>query len=242
MGFSVMNIYKIIASLMLCFMLTACGESVLLSALPEEEANEVIAVLNRSGIKSGKVSSRNGVDVMVSPDDLANATDVLNRAGLPRAQSPGLADLFKKEGMISSPGEERVRYMYGLSEELSRTLRRIDGVISARVHVVLPGNDPLGKQGPPSAASVLVRHAPESDITALVPKIRDLVAHSVEGLAADRVSVVLVAAASSDSGTAQSGGGGASSLTIALGIALLLSVALNVIALLFPNKLPKLKA
>jgi len=48
--------------------------------------------------------------------------------------------------------------IYALSEELSRTVSEIDGVISARVHVVLPENDPLRRDLVPSSASVFIRH------------------------------------------------------------------------------------
>ena len=61
--------------------------------------------------------------------------------------------------------------IYALSEELSRTVSEIDGVISARVHVVLPENDPLRRDLVPSSASVFIRHdtsLPVNDLKQLV--------------------------------------------------------------------------
>ena len=46
-------------------------------------------------------------------------------------------------GVDLEPEEDRVRYVYGLSQELSDTLEKMDGVLLARVHIVLPAKDPM---------------------------------------------------------------------------------------------------
>ena len=79
-----------------------------------------------------------------------------------------------------------------LSQELERTISQIDGVVTARVHVVLPINDPLRQQQPPASAAVFIRHGAEAAVDALVPQVKMLVSHSIEGLTYDNVTVVLV--------------------------------------------------
>jgi type III secretion protein J len=69
----------------------------------------------------------------------------------------------------------------------------IDGVLSARVHLVLPENDPLRQQLVPSSASVFIRHRASLPINDLVPQVKLLVANSVAGLSYDKVSVVPIA-------------------------------------------------
>jgi type III secretion protein J len=84
--------------------------------------------------------------------------------------------------------------IYALGEELSRTISEIDGVLSARVQIVIPDNDPLRQDVSPASASVFVRYKPDSPVGDLVPQIKMLVAGGVSDLAYDKVSVVLVPA------------------------------------------------
>ncbi len=111
---------------------------------------------------------------------------------MPRQPFKSLGEVFKGSGLVASPVEERARYVYALSEELSRTISDIDGVLSARVHVVLPKNDLLRQDATPSSASVFIRHASNAKLSALLPQIKMLVANSIEGLSYDKVAVVFV--------------------------------------------------
>jgi type III secretion protein J len=82
--------------------------------------------------------------------------------------------------------------IFALSQELSRTVSEIDGVLSARVHLVLPENDPLRQQLIPSSASVFIRHRASIPINDLVPQVKMLVANGIAGLSYEKVSVILV--------------------------------------------------
>jgi type III secretion protein J len=110
--------------------------------------------------------------------------------GLPREDFDSLGKVFKREGFVSTPLEERSRLLHALSQELSRTVSSIDGVLLARVALVLPAKHPLEDKVVPSSASVLIKVRPGLDVEALVPKIRALVVNSVEGLPYDSVTVV----------------------------------------------------
>jgi type III secretion protein J len=103
-----------------------------------------------------------------------------------------MGQVFKKDGLVSSPMQERAQMIFALSQELSRTVSEIDGVLSARVHLVLPENDPLRQQLVPSSASVFIRHRSNTPVGTLVPQVKMLVANGVAGLSYDKVSVVLV--------------------------------------------------
>ena len=103
-----------------------------------------------------------------------------------------MGQVFKKDGLVSSPTQERAQMIFALSQELSRTVSEIDGVLSARVHLVLPENDPLRQQLVPSSASVFIRHRSNAAVGNLVPQVKMLVANGVAGLSYDKVSVILV--------------------------------------------------
>ncbi|HEY0821715.1 MAG TPA: EscJ/YscJ/HrcJ family type III secretion inner membrane ring protein, partial [Rhizobacter sp.] len=116
---------------------------------------------------------------------------VLRAQGLPRARYISLGDVFQKQGLVSTPSEERMRYIFAVSQELSQTLRKVDGVVTARVHVVIPANDPLSDKIRPSSAAVFIKHRPDVDLRLLAPAVKEMVAHSIEGLTHEQVSLSL---------------------------------------------------
>lgn len=180
---------------LLAALLAGCGGSVeLVGELSENEANEVLGVLLNSSIAAQRVPTKNGISIQVDDARVAAAIDVLRDAGLPRQRRSRMGDIFKKENLISSPLEERARYLYALSQELETTLSQIDGVIAARVHVVLPERVSPGEPTMPSSASVFVKHKAGFGVEAVVPQIRSTVANSIPGLTEAKVSVVLVPA------------------------------------------------
>jgi type III secretion protein J len=175
--------------------LAACGGKVeLMAAMPEAEANEVLAALLNANISADKVPGKDGnVGLRVGADQVARAVDILKAKGLPRERFAGLGDVFKKEGLISSPLEERARYLYALSQELGGTIAQIDGVIAARVHVVLPERGAPGDPNTPSSAAVFIKHQERYNLDTVQPQIRRLVTNSIPGLTPEKVSIVLVA-------------------------------------------------
>ena len=98
----------------------------------------------------------------------ADAVDLLRSHGLPKRQHATVTDIFKGDSMVASPTEERARYVYAISEGLAGTIAQIDGVLSARVHIVLPDNEGLRRDPAPSSAAVFIRHAPEAAVGAVV--------------------------------------------------------------------------
>jgi type III secretion protein J len=181
-----------IVGLALCLVLAGCGRAELYSKLSETQVNEMIAVLQSAGISSSKQNEgENGWTLTTAKGDFGKAVQLLRAQGYPRADFASLGTVFKKEGFVSSPTEERARLIYGLNEELSHTISEIDGVVQARVQLALPQNQPLAdpdKQTPPSA-SVFIKYRPGANIDAQVGKVKALVVNSVEGLKIDNVSV-----------------------------------------------------
>jgi type III secretion protein J len=184
---------------LLVLILCACGKVELYSDLPEKEANEMLSVLLSNGIATEKqIGKEQRCTLQVDKDDIARAVKILHSAGFPRAQFVSIGEVFKKEGLVSSPLEERVRFLYALSQEISETLSQIDGVLSARVHVVIPENDPMSDSIKPSSASVFIKYVPYSNVESNIPGIKKLVVNSIEGLTYEKVTVVLFESEGSD--------------------------------------------
>lgn len=181
-----MNTFLPIALLLTAtLMLSGCSERVELHRqLSEQEANEVIAELADKHIRAQKVPAKDGVVVAVNATDIGRAVRTLEAAGLPKVARTSLGDTFRKEGVISTPLEERARYIYALSQELEATLSNIDGVIVARVHVVLPERIAPGEPVQPASASVFIKHDPRLDPDNIRARVRRMVASSIPGMTA----------------------------------------------------------
>lgn len=170
-----------------------CTKVELYSNVQEKEANEMMAILLARGITCTKVEGAEELTwtLQVHSDDFSQSVEMLGAAGYPNDRRDRMGDVFKKSGLVSSPTEDRIRYVYALSEELAETVSRIDGVVDARVHVVLPNNDPFSEQVRPSSAAVYIKHRVDIDLSASRAEIKDLVAKSIEGLNSDNIEVFM---------------------------------------------------
>jgi type III secretion protein J len=181
--------------LVLAFASFGCQEQIQ-SGLSETDANEIVAVLSEEGIKAGK---KKGDDkawiVLVEKDEFSTAVRALRARGMPKEPLVGLGEVFKKQGLISTPTEERARLTFALQNELSRSINLIDGVVAARVHVVMPKQDHFTEKAKPSSVSVFVKHAPETSLARLTPQIQRFIATSIEGVNYDNISVSMFTSA-----------------------------------------------
>ena len=179
----------------LTFILLLCGCDevvVLFNSLDEQQANPIMAILQENHLSCQKTAGEeNTWKLMVKQRDFAKAVEICQQHGLPQQIYHGVGDVFKKTGMVSSPTEERIRFMDALAQDLSRTISEIDGVISARVHIVLPNNDPFAKNALPSSAAVAIRHRSDCDLEDHIPEIKNLVMNAIEGVDYDKITVTL---------------------------------------------------
>ena len=81
--------------------------------------------------------------------------------------------------------------MDALAQDLAKTISGIDGVVDARVHIVLPENDPFAKNALPSSAAVAIRSRWNVDIEDLIPSIKSLVKNAIEGLQYEKITVTV---------------------------------------------------
>ncbi|WP_144110567.1 type III secretion system inner membrane ring lipoprotein SctJ [Paraburkholderia sp. BCC1886] len=175
-------------------LLAGCKTS-LFEGLDEDQANRIVAALSHHGIEGYKERNPDRTwSVSVDDADAVVATELASAYALPRGGHANLGELFSRQGLISSPEEDRIRYVYGLSQEISETLEKMDGVLLARVHIVLPEKDPMdASHDTLPSASVMMRYRSDYNFEPMRERIRALVAGGVEGLTPARVSLTLVA-------------------------------------------------
>ena len=188
-----MKTAKLSAVFATALLLAGCDrEATLHAGLEEGQANLVMAALLDAGIGCHKSAGDEGTwNVSVDESKFAEAVNLLERAGLPRRPHRGIGEVFKKTGMISSPSEERIRFMDALAQDLAKTISGIEGVVDARVHVVLPENDPFARHAMPSSAAVAIRSRWDADLTEIVPSVKGLVKNAIEGLSAEKIMVTI---------------------------------------------------
>jgi len=168
------------------------------SDLGEGDANQAVVALEKQGISANKERDPEGEGtfrVLVPRDDASAAAAVLTQENLPPRASPGVLEAVGQGGMVPSRLSEHARLIAGTSGDLERSLRALDGVVSARVHLAVPPRDSLalGDEPPNTTASVLVRHRGATPPIA-ASDVQRLVAGAVPGLSAEQVSVVMTPA------------------------------------------------
>ncbi|HXU70188.1 MAG TPA: hypothetical protein VN947_12715 [Polyangia bacterium] len=177
-------------------LVAGCGVE-LEHGLDERQANEVASVLEAAGIAADKVGedgNANAYKIVVPRAESGRAFSLLEARDLPRRALRGLSDTFASSTLLPSPVEDRARFEAALGVELERSLEEIPGVVSARVHLALPPEEPLVGDSAHArpTASVLLKtsHA----LSLADADIKRLVAGAVHGLATADVGVVLAPA------------------------------------------------
>lgn len=181
--------HKYFVTLLAVLLVGGCGYEALYSDLDEQQANEMLALLLTHDIGAHKSRADKAWQLDIDESDLPAAMEILRSRGYPRDKFESLGQVFKKEGFVSSPLEERARLLHGLSQELSQTLSQIDGVIVARVHLAIPERHALSEARNPSSASIFIKHRADAQIAMQTAAIKALVVNSVEGLPYENVTV-----------------------------------------------------
>lgn len=160
----------------------------LYSRLDSRDASEIVQKLSQRKVPY-KISS-DGSSVLV-PANLVHTTRLsLAGEGLPRGGAVGF-ELLDKISFGATDFDRRVNYVRALTGELTRTIREIDGVEDARVHITLPETSYFIAKSKPATAAVFLRLRPMFEISRLQVKgIVHLVSRSVEGLKPEDVVVI----------------------------------------------------
>jgi flagellar M-ring protein FliF len=180
----------------------------LFTDLSMDDSSTIIKELERQAIT---YELRNdGTIIMVPQEKVARLRMKLAEGGLPKGGGVGYEIFDKTDALGATSFIQNINHLRALEGELSRTIRGIDRVQAARVHLVLPDRPLFSRDKIEATASIVLkvngRLEPQQ-----VRAIRHLVATAVTGMTPERVSVIdetgkLLADGASDANSASGAG------------------------------------
>jgi flagellar M-ring protein FliF len=178
-----------IASLfVMALWLKAPDLELLYANLTEEDAS---AIVDR--LKSQKIPyelTNRGRTIYVPSNKMHEIRLQLASEGLPESSEVGL-EIFEKSGLGMNEFIQKINYQRALQGELARTIKTLDAVEQARVHLVIPKETLFIKEKPRGKASVTIKiRAGRSLGKEQVQGIVHLVSASVKGIEVRDVVVV----------------------------------------------------
>jgi flagellar M-ring protein FliF len=176
--------------------------SALFSNLSSKDASAIVESLQKTG--TSYELANGGGTILVPKDQVYDLRLQLSGEGLPGESDTGYA-LLDQQGITTSDFMQHTNYQRALEGEISNTIKAIDGVEAATVHLVMPQKDVFADDQNKTTASVLVQSSANEPLSnQQVQAIVHLVASSVEGLDPEEVTV-----AGADGKILSTGGGAA---------------------------------
>ena len=159
----------------------------LFTDLSVEDSAGIVKDLERQAIP---FELRNeGAVIMVPKDKVARLRMKLAEGGLPKGGGVGYEIFDKSDALGTTSFVQNINHLRALEGELARTIRAIDRIQAARVHLVLPERPLFSRETPEPSASIVVRVRGSLE-PQQVRAIRHVVASAVNGLKPQRVSIV----------------------------------------------------
>ena len=159
----------------------------LFTDLTADDSSSIIKDLERQAIP---FELRNeGAVIMVPKDRVTRLRMKLAEGGLPKGGGVGYEIFDKSDALGTTSFVQNINHLRALEGELSRTIRAIDRIQAARVHLVLPERPLFSRETPEPSASIVVRVRGSLEAQQ-IRAIRHVVASAVNGLKPQRVSIV----------------------------------------------------
>jgi flagellar M-ring protein FliF len=166
---------------------TAPQMTPLFTDLTLEDSTAIVKELERQGISYEL--REDGAIVLAPKDRVPRLRMTLAESGLPKGGGVGYEIFDKSDALGATSFVQNINHLRALEGELARTIRSLERVQAARVHLVLPERPLFAREAPEASASIVLkvrgRLEPQQ-----VNAIRHLAASAVNGLKPERVSIV----------------------------------------------------
>lgn len=163
--------------------------AVLYTDLELEDAKQIVTRLETANVKYKL--TKNGTEVMVPVDEVNRMrVDTAELAMASKGSNVGYEVFDNTDALGSTNFVQNVNLIRALEGELARTIRSVDNIKSARVHLVLPKREMFSREEQMPTASVVIKTRDGALSMQNVQSIQKLVAAAVPKLEVKNVSIV----------------------------------------------------
>ncbi|WP_447783552.1 EscJ/YscJ/HrcJ family type III secretion inner membrane ring protein SsaJ [Enterobacter asburiae] len=173
----------------LALLLAGCRVE-LYSSLPEDDANQMLAILMLHHIDADKQPEARGVKLRVEQSQFINAVELLRLNGFPRRSYVSAETMFPPNQLVVSPAEEQQKIVFLNEQRIERMLSQMDGVIHADVTIAYGNANDDGSAGPASVA-VFIKYSPQDNLEAFRVQISNLVEKSIPGVQKEHIGILM---------------------------------------------------
>jgi flagellar M-ring protein FliF len=159
----------------------------LYSDLSDRDSSAIVKDLEAQGIVYEL--RHDGSQILVPKDKVLRLRMKLAEKGVPAGGNVGWEIFDKTDSLGTTSYVQNINHLRALEGELSRTIRSIDRVQAARVHLVIPERQIFQREKKEPTASIALKLKGQIE-QAQVRAIQHLVAAAVEGMKPSRVSIV----------------------------------------------------
>lgn len=128
--------------------------------------------------------------ITVPSEDISRIRVMLSEEGLPQKGVVGW-EKFDTGDFTQTEFEQKIQKLRAIQGELARTISAMDGITSARVHIVMPQSSVFVRDEKKPTAAVYLKTKRGFDIgSKQIKGIQHLVSNSVEGLEPNQISIL----------------------------------------------------
>lgn len=161
----------------------------LYSNLNTDDSRQIVDILSKDQIPYD--TADNGREIFVPSDQVGPMRLKIAENGLPTGASVGYEVFDQSDALSATNFQQNVNLVRALEGELSRTVRSLENVKAARVHLVLPRRELFSRErNEPSASVVLRMLSGERLKKEQVAAIQHMVASAVPELKPEKISIV----------------------------------------------------
>lgn len=166
---------------------TTPGMAPLYTDLSFEDSTAIVEYLDAQNIPY--TLSKNGAAISIDQDQVLRTRMALAGEGLPLGGSVGYEIFDKTDTLGTTSFVQNINHIRALEGELARSIKTINRIQGARVHLVIPERQLFQKEKSAPTASIALKVRGALD-PSQIRAIQHLVASAIDGLSPNRVSIV----------------------------------------------------